>query len=200
YASQMMMIAQGAEAELYEDGNTIIKIRKSKSYRVPEIDRKITTQRTKREANILKKLETLKIQAPRLIKVEENALHMTKIEGITAKDAIDASNARDILFKIGEIVAQIHNADIIHGDLTTMNFIVGPEGVFVIDFGLGYSSIKDEDKAVDLYVFERALKCAHSEELVDLFYDGYKTEGKSDVLKRLEQVRLRGRKREESGM
>ncbi|KAI5154738.1 hypothetical protein ENBRE01_3463, partial [Enteropsectra breve] len=38
----MMMIAQGAEAELYEDGNTIIKIRKSKSYRVPEIDRKIT--------------------------------------------------------------------------------------------------------------------------------------------------------------
>jgi len=71
--------------------------------------------------------------------------------------------------------------------------------VVLIDFGLATSSIQDEDKAVDLYVLERAFGSTHPE-AEDEFKEVLKAYGESSrgarvVLKRLEDVRLRGRKK-----
>lgn len=76
----------------------------------------------------------------------------------------------------------------------------------LIDFGLASISSSEEDAAVDLFVLERAFVSTHpgSEQLVEEMYLGYQN-GVEDakatlkagvVLKRLEAVRARGRKRE----
>lgn len=91
----------------------------------------------------------------------------------------------------------------------------------LIDFGLSKSTFAAEEQAVDLYVLERALLSTHpnlSENFFDLVLEKYKftaetdTSGNDDpngsgnrkkrknnsqtALQRLEQVRMRGRKRE----
>eukprot|EP00382_Lankesteria_abbotti_P000132 CAMPEP_0113844144 /NCGR_PEP_ID=MMETSP0372-20130328/89_1 /TAXON_ID=340204 /ORGANISM="Lankesteria abbotti" /LENGTH=373 /DNA_ID=CAMNT_0000813145 /DNA_START=39 /DNA_END=1160 /DNA_ORIENTATION=- /assembly_acc=CAM_ASM_000359 len=71
--------------------------------------------------------------------------------------------------------------------------------VVVIDLGLSYTTPMPEDKAVDLYVLERALASTHPEEteFFSHFLDGYCAgdEKRSAVMKKLDEVRLRGRKR-----
>lgn len=193
----MKILAQGAEAIIYLDGDMIVKERLSKDYRILEIDTKLIKSRTKREAKILKKLKESGVCVPNLIKVEESKLYMERINGSPLKNLLNSDNFQHLMEKAGEMVAKIHSIGIVHGDLTTMNFLVTEEDRLVlIDFGLSMFTTKDEDKAVDLYVFERALKCGHCEEYSDSFYKGYSSVGTSEVLKRLESVRLRGRKRE----
>lgn len=71
--------------------------------------------------------------------------------------------------------------------------------IVLIDFGLAGQSSQDEDKAVDLYVLERAFGSTHPEaeegfqEVLRAYGESYK--GAKVVLKRLEDVRMRGRKR-----
>ncbi|PSR84187.1 hypothetical protein PHLCEN_2v5475 [Hermanssonia centrifuga] len=70
----------------------------------------------------------------------------------------------------------------------------------LIDFGLAYVSNLVEDKAVDLYVLERAFSSTHpaSEPLFASVLQAYEKEmGKKwkAVGSRLDDVRLRGRKR-----
>ena len=61
-------------------------------------------------------------------------------------------------------MARLHDGGLVHGDLTTSNMILrDADGVLVlIDFGLAANATLAEDKAVDLYVLERAITSAHS--------------------------------------
>ncbi|KAK7186166.1 hypothetical protein DPSP01_000765 [Paraphaeosphaeria sporulosa] len=74
--------------------------------------------------------------------------------------------------------------------------------IVLIDFGLASHStqnLQDEDRAVDLYVLERAFAATHPkaeplfQEVLNAYGESFK--GARAVLKRLEDVRLRGRKR-----
>lgn len=70
----------------------------------------------------------------------------------------------------------------------------------LIDFGLAFQSTLVEDKAVDLYVLERAFGSTHpeSEPLFARVLDAYGQEmglGWPGIERRLEEVRVRGRKR-----
>lgn len=68
----------------------------------------------------------------------------------------------DVIKKMGETVAKIHNNHLVHGDLTTSNFLLNEsQQIVVIDWGLSFVSEKAEDKAVDLYVLERAFNSTH---------------------------------------
>ncbi|KAK2020846.1 tyrosine protein kinase [Colletotrichum zoysiae] len=71
--------------------------------------------------------------------------------------------------------------------------------VFIIDFGLASQSTSDEDRAVDLYVLERAFGSTHprAEAYFRDVLDAYRTSYKQApvTLKKLEDVRMRGRKR-----
>jgi TP53 regulating kinase-like protein len=83
------------------------------------------------------------------------------------------------------------------------SIFVHPYEIVLIDFGLATQSIQDEDRAVDLYVLERAFGSTHPrqegwfDQEVLQSAEGYHGAwgGSKVVLKRLEDVRLRGRKR-----
>jgi Kae1-associated kinase Bud32 len=62
---------------------------------------------------------------------------------------------------MGESIARLHSAGIVHGDLTTSNMIFKDDRLYIIDFGLGKISSKVEDQAVDLYLLYEALKSTH---------------------------------------
>ncbi|KAI0808227.1 hypothetical protein C8Q74DRAFT_1363633 [Fomes fomentarius] len=107
---------------------------------------------------------------------------------------------------IGTEIAKMHQSDIIHGDLTTSNMMLrlpsSSKGLqlVLIDFGLAYTSTLVEDKAVDLYVLERAFSSTHpqSEPLFSEVLKAYESKMGKDwaaISRRLDDVRLRGRKR-----
>lgn len=143
---------------------------------------------------------------------------MEWIEGHSVRQVLDgilaspggAEKADKMMVRVGEAVGRLHKADIVHGDLTTSNLMVrrvGAEGeeergegeVVLIDFGLGQVSTQDEDKAVDLYVLERAFSSTHPkaerlfQDVLKAYGESYK--GSKVVLRRLQDVRMRGRKR-----
>ncbi|KAI0283488.1 kinase-like domain-containing protein [Russula brevipes] len=106
-----------------------------------------------------------------------------------------------LMAMVGAEIAKMHLADIIHGDLTTSNMMVRhPSSIVLIDFGLAYTSCLAEDKAVDLYVLERAFASTHPESspLFGAVLEGYRRKMGDEwtvIGRRLEEVRLRGRKR-----
>ena len=102
---------------------------------------------------------------------------------------------------IGTVLAQMHDIDVIHGDLTTSNMIYDADShqLTLIDFGLSYVSGLPEDKGVDLYVLERALLSTHPQtetqfQLLIESYTRHSLQG-SAMIKKLDEVRMRGRKR-----
>lgn len=83
---------------------------------------------------------------------------------LTEMDKVEVT-LDELAVRIGQAIAKLHKASIIHGDLTTSNFMVRDHNlsVVVIDFGLSYNSTLAEDRAVDLYVLERAFLSTHTE-------------------------------------
>ena len=194
------LIAQGAEAKLFLEGNKIIKNRFPNSYRIKEIDEKLRGFRTRREAKILQKLQAISFPAPKLLKNDEKEnLVIERINGKLVKDALESLDYKKLCSEIGKKVAILHNSSIIHGDLTTSNMILNKEICF-IDFGLSFFSEKAEDKAVDLHLLKEALESKHYKIWEGCFkcaLEAYKKEAKNSnaTLKRLEAVEKRGRYR-----
>ena len=299
------VLQQGAEAVIVKIGNKVIKDRISKSYRLKELDEKIRKLRTKSETKLLIKASSI-INCPKPMinnaynqtsknhsllitkksanknKQEINNNYQIIMPFIKGKklsaylDSFSITKQKLILNQISKDVAKLHDADIIHGDLTTSNMIyvedlpahsrsqinnnfinkksnkeysnisligrhsslttlnksvsnansklgvggerfregenkltniqtrsgVGGDGrwvIYFIDFGLGYSNGKVEDKAVDIHLLKQALEAKHFknwETLFKSFIQGYlsinKTESKT-VLERLKAVEKRGR-------
>jgi len=191
-----MIIAQGAEAIISRNGSIVSKVRPVKKYRLPEIDSVLRKQRTRREATILSKVNVLGISAPKLISFSDKTMtvELEFLSGKKVRDVFTPLLAREI----GMIVGQLHSNDIIHGDLTTSNFILHDGKVHVIDFGLSLVSSKTEDKAVDLHLLSQALESKHHEIRALCWKEviiGYKETNKDWklVLERLVTVESRGR-------
>ncbi len=116
-------------------------------------------------------------------------------------DRTDNQSKDELLIGLGEVIAQIHLCGVIHGDLTTSNFMIKLNQntqLIPIDFGLSSFSTSAEDRAVDLYVLERAIISTHPDVNFETLLKSYeKNMDKSgeQVLKKLDAVRLRGRKR-----
>ncbi len=192
----MKLIGKGAEAELYQDKDKVIKKRISKGYRIKELDNTLRKSRTRREAKVLQKLPK-EIPAPELIHMDDKNMDidMTYVKGEKVRDILD--NNLSICKEIGEKIAIMHNAGIIHGDLTTSNMIFNNK-VYFIDFGLSYFSEKIEDKAVDLHLMRQALESKHYkvyEKAFEQVLKGYKFKSNNfkAIIERLEKVEARGR-------
>ena len=198
------LISQGAEAKLFLEGDKVIKNRFTKSYRIKEIDQKLRSFRTRREAKILQKLESINFRSPRLISSDDKEnIIIEKVSGNLLKDILEKSNYKKLCNEIGSKIAVLHNNSIIHGDLTTSNMIFNNR-VYFIDFGLSSFSEKAEDKAVDLHLLKEGLESKHYKIWEDCFkcaLDVYKKEAKnsSETLKRIEVVEKRGRYRAKKG-
>ena len=128
--------------------------------------------------------------------------YIAQVQQLSDKDHIEV--LRPLAEKIGELLGRMHSRGIIHGDLTTSNMLLRnpPEklDLILIDFGLSYQDNVAEDKGVDLYVLERALLSTHpnTEPLFAALLESYNKEygkGAGEVIKKLDEVRMRGRKR-----
>ena len=110
---------------------------------------------------------------------KEGTIIMEHISGPTAKEVIKNKMIplRSIGEQIGKLVASAHATDLIHGDLTTSNILFREtlSEAVLIDFGLAQISSLAEDKAVDLYVLERAISSTHPEasELFPVILEAY---------------------------
>ena len=201
----MKIIQQGAEAKIFldEKNNLIIKDRISKSYRIPELDKKIIKQRTKAETKLLTKAnQVINSPLPEKSK-EDNKIIMPNIKGEKLSNSLNnfpIDKQKQIMKRIGEAISKLHKEDIIHGDLTTSNMILKDNEVFFIDFGLGYISKKIEDKAVDVHLLKQALEAKHFlhwEELFEEFKKEYSKNYKDSkqIFERMTAVEKRGRYR-----
>jgi len=192
----MERLSDGAEAIIYKDGNIVVKERIAKEYRLSEIDQSLRKFRTRREAKVIAKLNEIGVRAPKLISVcdSDMKINMEFISGERLRDCLDASKG----YEVGQMIAQMHANDIVHGDLTTSNMIQSKNGIYFIDFGLSSFSKKVEDKAVDLHLIQRALESRHSSIFEDCFCQvkkGYLASYNNAklVLDRLDKVQMRGR-------
>jgi len=193
------IIGRGAEAIIYLDNN-VIKDRIKKSYRINEIDDKLRKQRTKREAKIFQKLAKINFPAPKLIKTDEKSIiEMDFIDGKKVRDVLNNKNYKKLMNELGKKIAILHNNGIIHGDLTTSNFILNKKDnqIYFIDFGLSFFDTHVEHKAVDIHLLKQALESKHYriwEQAFKEVLNGYKAAKDYDkVLERLEKVEKRGR-------
>ncbi|HVY01215.1 MAG TPA: KEOPS complex kinase/ATPase Bud32 [Candidatus Nanoarchaeia archaeon] len=190
------ILFQGAEATIIKQKNTILKQRIPKLYRHPEIDKKLITQRTRKEIKLLEKLQGV-IKVPRVISFSENIIALEEIKGKRLSECLDKlANKSKIAKEIGLSLAKMHNLGIIHGDLTTSNMIYTGKEIYFIDFGLGYESDSIEDKAVDLHVLKEALNAKHpaiSQSFFKSILYSYKSKDSVKVLERFDIVEKRGR-------
>ena len=176
----------------------------------------ISLSRLRKESNNLIKAEKLGIPVPHIYKIDKKTkkLYMEYLKDYkTIKNYITEEKSKNenekknnliFIFKnLGEIISLLHNNHIIHGDLTSSNMMVNKlNNLKLIDFGLSGISHNYEDKAVDLYVFEKSLLCEKNsngilEEVLKSFYIGYESKSSNwdNIWKRLEKVKLRGRKK-----
>ena len=92
----------------------------------------------------LEKCSKFQISTPRHVESlpKEGLLVLEKVNGVTMKEALDEKTLAegDCGTKMGEIVGQIHARGIVHGDLTTSNFMLENDKAVIIDFGLGKGS------------------------------------------------------------
>ncbi|MEM4256825.1 MAG: KEOPS complex kinase/ATPase Bud32 [Candidatus Diapherotrites archaeon] len=198
---QNRILSHGAEAKVlltyYLGRKAIIKKREKKVYREKKLDEKIRKERTKSECILLHKAKLCGIRTPIVWKIEDDfSLIMEFIDGETLKEKI-MKNDITLIQKVGKIVAKLHENNIIHGDLTTANFVVEKDNLALVDFGLGYFSSKEEDKAVDLLNFKKTFLATHFEyaekwfELEKKYKENY-SQGEK-ILKQMEKIEKRAR-------
>lgn len=209
----------------------IIKYRPPKPYRHPKIDASITKNRTIGEVRFMSKLQKLGVNAPAVILADlDNGIIWMEYLGTELPNG-DVSSFKNHLWylernkepsfctdddvkllcqEVGKLIGKLHLNDMIHGDLTSSNILLQDGQPLLIDFGLSSYSGMPEDKAVDLYVLERAIDSTHSvyaKQYNEWMLEGYeqihmdKEYGKQgtkkfvEVSRKLDDVRLRGRKR-----
>lgn len=178
----MRLLKKGAEGDIFltthESRPAILKTRKKKQYRNETLDERIRKGRTVRESTILSEVKQFGVRAPLVYLVDHNecAILMQKIPGTPVRNL---SGKKLVLAcrEIGKITGTLHKNGIMHGDLTTSNFIENRGLVYTIDFGLSQRTTRIEDHAVDLRLFKEILNSAHVDVMKKLwssFLQGYR--------------------------
>jgi Kae1-associated kinase Bud32 len=193
----MTQIGMGAEAILTRTAEGIVKSRPPKPYRHPQLDAELRKSRTRHEARILEKARSIGVPVPTVKVVDDTTLLLSEIKGAQVKELLDEDPL--IAHQVGRMVAKLHDANIIHADLTTSNMLYDKDAhhLTIIDFGLSYISPKGEDKAVDLHLFKQSLESKHHRVIATAyrhFLKGYRDSSNAEVIiERLRKVEARGR-------
>ena len=173
---------------VHQSVHAALKFRPAKPYRHPVLDAKLTRHRILQEARVLVKLRREGVSVPAVYALDWEAgwIVMEWIDGLTVRKVLDDSlheflrlgdeqqkshRLWALMGRIGRLVGKMHESGVVHGDMTTSNLML--RGVLeddntafgeavLIDFGLAAQSVQDEeDRAVDLYVLERAFGSTH---------------------------------------
>ena len=179
----MKLLKKGAEGDIFltswNKKKAILKARKKKDYRNSALDQRIRKQRTIRECDIISEVKSFGISTPLIYNMDtKNCTIMMQYIVGTLVNELSESKLIKSCKEIGKIVGTMHKNGIMHGDLTTSNFIVSNGKIFVLDFGLANKTIKPEDHAVDLRLLKEILNSAHAK-IMDKawanFLKGYKS-------------------------
>ncbi len=209
------LIYEGAEAKVFLDNETIIKQRIEKRYRNKQLNTLILKQRTKSEARILRKVKEAGVACPEVIKedLENYTLYLSKIDGKPLREHSEDKNA---LLLVGKEIAKLHQAGIIHGDLTAQNIFFNKtpvcstncvrssnnlpkancfddNGPIFLDFGLSFNSNKLEDFATDLAVLKGTILADFSEKTWEYIFTGYLENTKEKIAEKLDEIEKRKR-------
>ena len=163
----MKILKKGAEADVYVSSwngkKSILKIRKEKKYRNTSLDTRIRKQRTIREAQLISDVKSFGISTPLIhfVDYKKFSIYMQYVDGKLIRD-MDEKSIPKLCLQVGKIVGKLHKNGIMHGDLTTSNFISTKKNLFLIDFGLANRTEKPDDHAVDLRLFKEILNSAHA--------------------------------------
>lgn len=206
----MVLIKKGAEASLFvetwHDRKVIMKRRLPKLYRIPQLDSMIRSQRTIHEPHIMHKAKQAGVPTPTVFMVDiaDANIIMEFVEGKQIKQVLDTFPKEESLKlckHIGKMIGRLHENGIIHGDLTTSNMILTPQGkVVFVDFGLSERSTELEPKGVDLHLMKRTLQSSHykrANECYKKIMEGYtETIGQNQakqITKKIREIEKRGR-------
>lgn len=179
-AEKLELISQCAESFIFLDRaynipktegpsvKAILKERRPKKYRIPEIEKTLTKKRTKRETRSLLKAEKLGVRVPEVYFSDEKGgrIYMEYMEGYetlkkamvglrgkmevggverTRRDKKKREEGQEfgierVFYEVGRRVGLMHEGGLIHGDLTSSNIMVKDGDVVpvFIDFGLSY--------------------------------------------------------------
>ncbi len=195
---KLVKIGEGAESTIYSVAllglDAVLKRRMEKSYRIKEIDQKIRLQRTRKEAKIMGLVSSLGIDSPVMLLVDKYDIFMSRIKGDGLNESLNLNkriDARKIFSALGSYAALLHNNNIIHGDYTPANVIVGNGVVYLIDFGLSDITPSIEDKALDILLMKRSVDDNNFGE----FIKSYRKDCKESklIIARLNEIEKRGR-------
>ena len=204
------MIHQGAEATVFSGhwmgDKAILKKRNRRSYRHPDLDRRLTRQRLSVEVRVLTKLHSTEIPSPSLfdVDIDEGWIILSEVEGVTLYESLlNGKSDNEQIKKFGGLIRQLHELGISHGDLTTHNVIIrGDDDLTLIDFGLSKISPEIEHLGLDLQVLHECLNASHYEQndAIESMIEGYLshssddfTPSGTDVIDRFNSIRGRVR-------
>jgi Kae1-associated kinase Bud32 len=205
-------IAQGAEAVL-ESGQflgrpAVLKHRRPKGYRHPDLEVNIRTSRTRVEARALRDARAAGVRTPAVLDADvgQGRLVLERVEGPTVRTAMDGLSPTDrerVARALGSALGSLHAAGMVHGDPTTSNFILerletDPVGLAVLDISLGGRADGVEERGVDLRLMSEAFESTHHvhSSLFDLVLEGYADafpEGADEAMDRMDVIASRGR-------
>ena len=194
------MIFRGAEAIVekidWQGFPAVSKIRNKRSYRHPDLEKRLVKERLRSESRIIERLLSDGISVPSIyeVNVDKSQIIMEFIDGITLEKGLRTDNFEEYLVSSAKLLSQIHSSGIVHGDPTTSNFMI-LDKLYAIDFGLSSFDDDAESRASDLRVFLESLEAHHSEiKGREIFLDAYSDwKSSGEVLKALEVLELRGR-------
>ncbi len=203
-----ILLKKGSEADLllidWYGKRALSKLRTERLYRNPILDKELRHRRTIREAEMLSKAKEARIRSPYVYFLDtyRNEIIMEYIEGANLKSVFSANLA----LKLGECIAKLHSRNIIHGDITTSNFILENRSqdnyteLAIIDFGLSFFSQRLEDMASDVRMLKEVLNSVHYEIFDQAFsnfseeYSSFSPSGRGrKVLRKVDEIQSRGR-------
>jgi N6-L-threonylcarbamoyladenine synthase/protein kinase Bud32 len=181
------VIGRGAEAVLTMDqiGNNpvVVKKREPKSYRINELENRLSTSRIKKEVKMIKIIRDIGVRTPYILDVDLLKMEITMefLKGprlASILNILEMDHQTHYIRRMGEILGQLHRNDIVHGDMTTSNFIImdrigGDLGL--IDLSLSDRTEEIERKGVDVRLFFEVFSSTHPSllEMSEVFWEGY---------------------------
>jgi len=202
----MEVIRRGAEAEIRKGTwlgrDVIVKSRVPKGYRHPDLDRSLRAARTRNEARLIHEAREHGVPTPMIydIDVAMAEITMEEIKGPRVKDELDRASpgeADELCREIGRLIALLHKAGIVHGDLTTSNMIMSKGRMWFIDFSLGSRCAMVEEMGVDIHLLKEAFQSAHSTLLgsFPVILDAYcqHFDRADEVIRKMKDIEGRGR-------
>ena len=202
------VLHEGAEATVtsgfWMGKPAVLKLRRPRGYRHPDLDRMLTRQRMSVEARVLGRLQLMDFPSPSLhdLDVEGGWMVLSRLGGRPLCDALrDGSAGLDEVRSVGALIRRLHETGFSHGDMTTHNILVdGSGGLSLIDFGLARISPELEHMGLDLQILNECLTASHSEigDAVEAMVEGYleggdEEFGAKEVVSRFDDIRGRVR-------